>query len=130
MQATDTGVSNKACECLSGGLACLLTLRKPSKMCATPVLLRRASPRADIQAIPNGNPVLGDVLLQSSNLDNVHVINPDAQLIPYGLHFARIALDIDHAQLRHEDITAAVQQSSAMSLYMVSAGLPARLFQR
>ena len=42
---------------------------------------------------------------------------------------ARIALNIDHAQLWREDTTAAVQQSSAMSLYIVPAGLPAKLFQ-
>ena len=46
-----------------------------------------ASPRTDIQAIPNGIPLLGDVLLQSSNINDVR--DP----------VAWIALNIDHAQL-------------------------------
>ena len=49
--------------------------------------------------------------------------------MPNSYPVARIALNIDHAQLRCEDTTAAVQQSSAISLYMLPGGLPARLFQ-
>ena len=89
MHAADTGISNKARACLSRGLC------KPSKICATPGLLRRASPRADIQAIPNGIALLGDVLLQSSIINDVHVINR----MPNSYPVAWIALNIDHAQL-------------------------------
>ena len=54
---------------------------KPSELCATPGFLRRASSWANIQVIPNGITLLGDVLLQSAYINDIHVINPDAQLI-------------------------------------------------
>ena len=41
----------------------------------------------------------------------------------------RTDLNMDHAQLCFEDPTAALQDSSAISLYMVPEGLPVRLFQ-
>ena len=46
-------------------------------------------------------------------------------------HVARMDLNMamDHAQLCCEDPTAAVQDSMAISLYMVPAGMSARLFQ-
>ncbi len=39
------------------------------------------------------------------------------------------ALNMDHAQLRFDAATAALQQSSAMHRYRLPEGLPARLFQ-
>ncbi len=40
-----------------------------------------------------------------------------------------MAVNMDHAQLRFSDPTAALQLSSAMHRYRLPRGLPARLFQ-
>ena len=49
--------------------------------------------------------------------------------MPSSYPVARTALNIHHAQLRCADATAAVQQSRAIILYILPAGLLAKLFQ-
>ena len=56
---------------------------KPFGLCAASRFLKRASPRADIQAIPGGFLLLGHVLPQSSDITDAHVIRPNAPVTPY-----------------------------------------------
>ena len=55
---------------------------KPFGICTTPRAFTRASPWTNIKAFPNGITLLYNVLLQGRDINDIHVIKSNTELIP------------------------------------------------
>ena len=122
--AAETGISNKRASMStrhSMWRSC-----KPSSISAASRPLTRASPWADIKVFPDGITLLYDMCCRKAGIS---MTSMSSLRILSSYPVARMVLNMDHAQLRFDDPTAALQQSSAMHRYRLPGGLAARLFQ-